>query len=88
MTALMLAAKFGHRDIVESLIAAGSNVLATVQSREGDGQEKTVLTIALENGYDDIAQLLVAANDGLVAFSDELAARSVRVIITTSHFTI
>jgi ankyrin repeat protein len=54
-TALMLAAAQGHRDVVELLIEAGSDV--SVRDEEGS----SALSLAQGAGHDDVATLLAEA---------------------------
>lgn len=60
LTALMIAAREGHFDIVRYILNCSANVEA--QTFEGN----TALTYACENGHTDIAKLLLQFNAKLV----------------------
>jgi ankyrin repeat protein len=54
-TALMLAAKNGHKEVVEVLLATGK---AEINAQSKNAQ--TALVLAAENGYKEVAELLLA----------------------------
>ena len=56
-TPLLEAARFGHDDICQVLIAAGANLKA----KDNDG--KTALMLAVQNNHDDVVRVLKEAGE-------------------------
>lgn len=52
-TALHLAARYGHKTVVQLLLENGAKI------NEEDGKKKTALHLAAECGYETVVQLLL-----------------------------
>ena len=64
MTAIQMAARLGHYELVSFLLEAGANV-----NGQPPQHRKTALNCSLEEGYEDIAKLLIEAGANVNAVS-------------------
>ncbi|XP_070550278.1 receptor-interacting serine/threonine-protein kinase 4-like [Ptychodera flava] len=64
-TALHVAAQFGHKDVVETLIGAKANIEALTK------KGSTPLHLAAQEGHKDVAEILIGAKANIEALTKD-----------------
>jgi ankyrin repeat protein len=82
-TALSVAAKFGHTDIVEALLAKG----ADINMKDRHSHNRTALILAVDNGHIDTVEVLLAKGADLKA-KDELGETALMCAERCGHMDI